>query len=209
MWCARRQSHPLASGHVGPRAAAATRRFAFGSESESFESEQIARVGDIEGRASINILSRCPILCGALTPCTVQKYLSLPADVPFHWEVLCIFFHEPWALDACVRAIRMDAVARITIPELQREVVPRCPRYVAATRDSMSVGMGHFLDSISAAPPADFELQRSVLGKAHGAKMLGTLRVLKYLLLIDRVCIADSGDERVIDVKGEKIRKHI
>ena len=44
---------------------------------------------------TLSILNQCPRLCDELTPCYMWKYLSLPKDVPLHWEILCLFFMEP------------------------------------------------------------------------------------------------------------------
>ena len=96
---------------------------------------------------TLSILKQCPKLCGELTPCYVQKHLSLPQDFPLHWEILCMFFMEPWSVDACVKAILPE-------PILPERAAHRCPHgRKKFTIQEMTRGMADFVDVLREVMP--------------------------------------------------------
>ena len=141
-------------------------------------------------------------MCSELTPCHVQNHLSLPSNLPLHWEILCLFFMEPWSVDACLKAIRPE-------PILPERAVHQCPHGGKSfTIQEMARGMADFLDALGEVMPRlgplDFEIQKSSLSRMLGLVMFGCVRTLKYLETIRSRCDWEldgfpNGDDVFVD----------
>ena len=132
---------------------------------------------------TLSILKQCPDMCAMLIPFHVRKYMSLPKDLPFHWEILSMFFVESWSLNACEKAIRPE-------PFLPEAAVHRRPRdETISDLQRMRCEMQDFLGVLREEMPRlgrlDFEIQKHSLIRKPGSVMFGCVRTLKHLGIID------------------------